>query len=401
MNKKIMALITAIIMISLTACAAAPAQAPAPATAEDTAAADASSEAVDESDIGDTADAADDEDYIDEEDSEPKAEEITPDADGNLSNGFITITMPKDTQGLYIALATDHSIGIYDKEQRDDGFGGYVFSVQTYAEPDQYAGGLDIKYGEMTDQDGQVYDVTVMEATDVQWDYEKYSEMPDSYGKLYGAKEEVVNSLKPVQGGEYVPGKGTKGEDLYGDVIEQFRTAISEGWDANKLEENDMSSMYYAVTQGDGNPDAMKITGYAYKDLNSDGIDELVVGEIAEGDYKGTIYDIYTMIDRKPAHVVSGYGRSRYYAVPSLIVNEYSDSAAVSGITSFYLTPNSTEMIPQIALKEDYSEDENAPWYRATDVDKDEWEKVTEDEYNEYLGRINEFIRFDFTPFGK
>lgn len=347
----------------------------------------------------DVSDASEDSTETEDAGEDSDVRTLMADADGVLSVGMFSLTMPKDTEGSYIAFATDNSISICDKASNEDGFGGYVFSVEAYGEPDDYAGGLGIKKGEIHTGDS-IYDVIVTEATDVEWDYEKYQEMPDSYAKIYGHMNDIVDSLKPSDGGEYIPGAGTTGEELYGDVIAQFKKAISEKWDASKLEKNGMSSMYYAITQYEGAPDAMKVTGYAFRDLNSDGIDELVVGEIAEGDMKGVIYDIYTMVDRKPAHVISGYARDRYYDLPGgVLVNEASGGAELTEVKSYYLTPNTTELLLQIGVKYDSYDDKDNPWYVTFGTDEGKWEKITEDEYNEYLGRINDFVRFDYTPF--
>jgi len=400
MKKKLIVAILAGCMLALCACnttvnvnsnagASSDDQAKTEAKTEDTAD-DKTIEAAEVEDAEDTADS----------DEERKSKEIQPDADGVLSNGLFTITVPKKADGLYLAYATDNSIGLYDKAANADGFGGYVFSIQAYSDPAQYGGGLDLKVGEIRNGD-TTYDMTVMEATDVQWDYNKSPDMPESYSTIYSCKEDVIASIKPVDGGEFVAGGGTSGEELYGDVIDQFKKAISEGWDGEKLEKNKMSSMYYAIAQYDGGANAMQSIGYAFVDLNSDGVDELCVGEISDGDWKGVIYDIYTMVDRKPTHVVSGYERDRYYALKGgIILNEASGGAELTETVSYYLEPNSTEMIPQIAVKYDSYDDEANPWYKSNNYEKGEWEKITEDEYNEYVQRISDVIRFDYTPFG-
>ena len=85
--------------------------------------------------------------------------------------------------------------------------------------------------------------------------------------------------------------------------------------------------------------------GYAYYDINADGIEELIFGEIAQGKLKGVIYDIYTMVDRKPQHVISGGNRNRYYICDnSFVCNEYSSGANESGVRIYILVENSTEL---------------------------------------------------------
>ena len=68
---------------------------------------------------------------------------------------------------------------------------------------------------------------------------------------------------------------------------------------------------------------------------------------------------------------------------------------------SYYIEPNSTELIAQIALKYDSYDDEKNPWFISHDFEKGEWEKISEDDFNEFLGRISSYVKFDYTPFAK
>ncbi|MBO4336486.1 MAG: hypothetical protein J5842_00240, partial [Lachnospiraceae bacterium] len=138
---------------------------------------------------------------------------------------------------------------------------------------------------------------------------------------------------------------------------------------------------------------------YAYLDVNNDGIDELLIGEIAEGDLKGTVYDIYTMVDRKPVHVLSGSGRDRYYALEyGMLLNERSGGADDSEWLSFDIEPNTTNILPQLGVKMDGYEDKDNPWF--VSYGDDEWESISEEEFEDYKSRF-EYVRFDFTPLAK
>ena len=165
-----------------------------------------------------------------------------------------------------------------------------------------------------------------------------------------------------------------KGKDLYKDILEKHLTAIIEKWDSNKLEKENMSYMYN-ITPKD------KI-GYAYYDINADGIDELVIGEITEGNWKGVIYDIYTMVDRKPQHVISGGSRNRYYVCDnSFVCREYSSGALESGVDVYNLVENSTELFPQVSFKYDEYENPKNPYFISYSDDK--WENYPKKEFDE------------------
>ena len=306
---------------------------------------------------------------------------------------LFSITLPEDTVGTWVAETTDNSISVFDKEQHATEFGGFAFSVTAYREPSEYAGGMDFKVGEFTAKDGTLYDIVMEYPSDIQWDYEKYEDTPPSYDKLYGGAEEAVKTLKGKKGGTFVWGGGTKGADLYGSVVEKYKTALSEGWDANRLESENMSPEFYGMSQDDP-----KRAGYAYADVNNDGIDEMLVGEIADGDMKGVIYDVYTMVNREPASVLSGSARNRYYLLDSgFLINEYSNGAMESGWDVFDIEPNTTNIMNQVKFKYDGYEDEEQPWF--VGYSDDDWEQVTEDDFNSRKETFENYNRLDFTPF--
>ena len=160
-------------------------------------------------------------------------------------------------------------------------------------------------------------------ATELQWDMEESEEMPEDFAKLSGIGYEVAENITGVNGATYVYGAGTSGEDLYGDIVDLYKKAIDEGWDASKYEENNMSPEFYNLSLEGANN-----IGFAYYDTDKDGIDELFVGTIKDDELNGAIYDIYVMVDDEPTHVVSGTARDRYYIYNgAFVVNEYSGGA--------------------------------------------------------------------------
>ncbi|MCR5001087.1 MAG: haloacid dehalogenase-like hydrolase [Lachnospiraceae bacterium] len=312
-------------------------------------------------------------------------------------NEIFEITMPEDLDGSYVIESRKNGYIVYDKEAREADFGGYAFSVYAYENPSDYAGGMDMKVGEIKKDDKTLYDVVIEYASDVQYDYEKYADkMPESYEKLYDGAEDIVKTLKPFEG-DFEWGAGCEGKDMYSEVIDKHIKAIDEKWDSNKLEEEDMSPEYNALRTATGG-DVLDAVGYAFFDTNHDGIEELLIGEIAEGDLKGTVYDIYTMEDRKPVHVISGSGRDRYYVLEhGLICNEYSGGADLSGWQSYDIEPNTTNLLPQLGVKIDGYEDKDNPWFANYGVNTEEWEKIDEETFDDYKSRM-EYVRFDFTP---
>lgn len=311
-------------------------------------------------------------------------------------NEIFGITMPEDLDGKYIINSRKNGYSVYDKEANDAGFGGFAFSVFAYGKPSDYAGGMDEKVGEIKKDGDTLYDVVVEYPSDVQYDYTKYEDsMPESYEMLYNGAEDIIKTLEPFDG-DFEWEAGCKGEDLYTEVLDKYVQAIKEEWDSNKLEKEDMSPEYNAIKVATGG-EAIKNVGYAFHDTNHDGIDELLIGEIAQGDLKGTVYDIYTMVDRKPAHVLSGSGRDRYYVMEyGMILNEYSGGADLTGWQSYDIEPNTVNLLPQLGVKKDGYENKDKPWF-VNFGEPEEWENIDEEQFDDYKSRFK-YLRFGFTP---
>ncbi|MBR6127403.1 hypothetical protein IKQ21_06935 [bacterium] len=316
-----------------------------------------------------------------------------------VKNRMFALTLPEETKGLFKTEIKKDKICIYDKESKKAGFGGFAFGVKAYKNPADHAllpGGE--KIGELVDKKGVLYDMVLKYPTDVQYDYTKGSEAPKSYSLLYDLGESV--NITGRGKNTYYKNQGTKGEDLYQDILKKHITAIKEKWDSVKLEEENMSYMYNVIRAGNKNP--LDKVGYIFYDANADGIDELLIGEIADGEWKGVIYDMYTMVNRTPKHVVSGGTRNRYYICNGTFVcNEYSSGAKESGLRVYVLVENSTALFGQVGFKYDAYENPKNPWFISYGADENQWKNVPEQFFRERKSVFNQYKRFDFIPLNK
>ena len=301
---------------------------------------------------------------------------------------MFSISVPEDLKGFYEVKKEKNKISLYHKASKKAGFGGFAFGIKAYKNPADHAvlpGSK--KIGELTDKKGNLYNIVLKHPTDVQYDYTKSTQAPETYKKLYDLGENV--NIQGIKGATYHKNQGMKGKDLYKDILEKHLTAINEKWDGAKLEKENMSPMYNIIPKN-------KI-GYTYYDVNVDGIEELLIGEISDGAWKGIIYDIYTMVNRKPKHVISGWDRNRYYVCDgSFICNEYSSGAAESGLTVYNLVENSTELYPQVSFKYDAYENPKNPYFLSYSDEK--WENVSKEKFNERKKIFLKYERFNFEP---
>ncbi len=302
--------------------------------------------------------------------------------DNVITTDLFEVTIPDELSGLFEAEVSEGRVDIYHKETRAAGFPGLVFAIWARKTPSEYAGGPYYKMGEILTSDGEFYDVVKGEATEVQWDWNE--EEPADFEKIYQAADSIIENITATNGGSFFYGAGMKGEDLYAYTLSAFIDALNMGYDANKLEEMGYAPDYYGIMQENGEDGLSKI-GYAYADVNVDHIDELFIGDMETG----AIYDVFTMVDREPVHVISGGARDRYHVYDNAFIsNEYSGGANESGWTLYALMNNSTEMVAQWAYKYDGYEHEKNPWLKSYDME--EWEEITESEYNEAFKQTEE-----------
>ena len=320
-----------------------------------------------------------------------------------LSNEVFSVSVPAKFDGLYDTEVNDHTINFFDKECKSQGNPGWVFGIQVFENPDDWAYGPVEKIGELKLNSGKLYDVVISYPTESQFGFSqdgKEVPMPAKYKNFYEARFEIAGTVTGKNGEKVDVGAGTKGERIYKEVLDKHLTAINEAWDANKLEAENMSSMYAVMAIGEGN--VLDKAGYAYRDINYDGIDELLIGEIADGAWNGIIYDIYTMVNRKPAHVISGWDRNRYYDWDdSFIVNEYSGGANESGVIVYSLGGNTTDLDFQLAFKYDGYADEKNPWFESYSFQNNEivWSSSTEEAFNEKQERYSKHVDLGYKAF--
>ncbi len=327
-------------------------------------------------------------------------EDITYVEDMVLSTDLYSITMPEEFKGKFLAYINGNEISFYDKASNEAGFGGYAFSVVADVDKNYIAGGMYTKVGEIMTSDGQFVDVLKGYPSDVQWDYVTYPDMEsaEDYNKLYLATDSIIESIEAKEGNYFMYGAGIKGEDLYFVTLDSFVQACTEGWDAAKFEENDLSPEYGALIQNEGEKALDKI-GYAYRDISSDGVDDLLIGIIGDNNEPSVVYDIYTMVNREPAHVVSGTSRNRCYALEyGGFANVSSGGANENQVALYDIEPGSTNLIQQFTLKYDGYEDEKNPWFVSYD-DGATWESMTEEDYTDRLKMTEErYLNLDFKP---
>ena len=192
-------------------------------------------------------------------------------------------------------------------------------------------------------------------------------------------------------------------DNVYEKQMKLFYRALSEKWDISQCFDNDISSLVANHREGD----ALENVGYALKDLDRDGKDELLIGALNRDFDGGMLYDIYTEKDGEVVHVLSGHERNRYYLQwleegIYMIANEASNSAYSCAWYYYTLSGGELELIQGVVF--DGSVDENNPWYLTYDTDWD----VSNDTHDtdgvaESLVEVytKQYATLEYTPFSE
>ena len=87
-------------------------------------------------------------------------------------------------------------------------------------------------------------------------------------------------------------------EEPYREILDNYYYAISEKWDIDKMEENNVCYMCCWREN-------VSEMGYICIDVDGNGVSELLIGEVeSEGAYVGMFYDMYTIVDNKAVQIV-------------------------------------------------------------------------------------------------
>jgi len=139
----------------------------------------------------------------------------------------------------------------------------------------------------------------------------------------------------------------------YQSLLERYQTALREDWNPGQCMEEGLSLM--VAHRGEYYEDL----GYAMKDLDGNGIDELIITDGLN------IYDLYTIIQDEevgPLHLASAMERIQYYlTTDGWIYNLGSGGAAVSYHTLYSLEGRELKLLEGYMM--DADTDPHNPWF--------------------------------------
>ena len=136
--------------------------------------------------------------------------------------------------------------------------------------------------------------------------------------------------------------------------------------------------------------------GYAFSDIDSNGVPELIItsDDTSRGKGDGLIYDLYTYKNRKIIHLASSAERFRFYLMDGKILGEGSSSADESYYDVYNISDDGTALSLDFELEYNSTINSNNPYFRASYTQK--WNAEDGMIYDEYSD--SGFSRKFFTP---
>lgn len=181
----------------------------------------------------------------------------------------------------------------------------------------------------------------------------------------------------------------------YGEVLECFYTVIVEEWDLEKKHSLGFVEPYYI-------PSSLE-DGFVLKDLNADGVDELIV--LSRGYFRDTmeafLTAIYTLKDDQPVLATESWTRSRkYLCADGSIYEEGSNGAAYAVYEIDELI--GSEFVLRESVRSDDVEQNQIGWFLLTeemDYPIDRSLMITEEEAQRRIAEYQQTITRDIDGF--
>lgn len=145
---------------------------------------------------------------------------------------------------------------------------------------------------------------------------------------------------------------------LYRDFIHYIGEVLAQRKAGHDSAYEDYSVMFEMQSNWEGE----KTLGYALMDIDGDGVNELLFGEI-HPDQTGTVlYDLYTIRSGQIKHVFDGWDRNRYYLTTDGGILRQGSNSAFEFFTSYYVYANGELQLLRSVIH-DANKNPDSPWF--------------------------------------
>ena len=191
---------------------------------------------------------------------------------------------------------------------------------------------------------------------------------------------------------------------IYDEIIQKYAAGIRDNWDSEKFDSNNLSALagLYTTTRGI-EYDPMEKLGYAYHDIDSDGIEELFIGANSEGDTVESVFEVYSVRSGYLQRVLRADESSRYYlSDDETFYNEITQTPLRRLLVHQFAEDDYKFLadIDGVICDEEY--DSKAPWFYSDENvwDTDGAKPISEKAYNDYVGKAaKSYVALKYKPF--
>lgn len=184
----------------------------------------------------------------------------------------------------------------------------------------------------------------------------------------------------------------------YKTVLDKYYLALSENWGPSALMENEMNYLMVMYSE----TDMLSDTGYYIGDLDGDGKDELIIGNIGSSDFVANmVYDFYVLGDDGLSLLFSCSERDRLYLCDNgQLFNELSYNSAHSENVFYTYSGGKRDFLEAVVF--DAAMDPEASWFYTSDYHMvpETMKPMTSDKADDFLAeKKSHVIRLDYIPF--
>lgn len=145
----------------------------------------------------------------------------------------------------------------------------------------------------------------------------------------------------------------------YDQLITKIAEGINAGLQLENIEELGISEAFLMAKESNR-------FGYTRLDVDGNGVDELLLGELGNEEEADVVYNMYTLSNGTLTQVMNGWERNRFYLCENgEFANEGSNGASNS--TYAYYNYAGNELTLKEAVIFEYTADAENPWFYSTE----------------------------------